>query len=217
MTGRCATFCLLTAILGCGRARAAEAWTAAAPLPAAATATTATAAAPAVAAPAAARRIEHAGDVFGLANSTTAENVSTDEYTCEGEKLGTWTQLVTVQRVSLGKPAGTDDFVAYFKAKVAEDGASLDVLTKSRQATVFAVRFPQRGSDDEQVMMCLAFADRATVGVLNIVQYAVKPTRLPVGAVTMKLKAWRDRLMAQAEGLQQADSASASIAVPAAP
>jgi len=148
--------------------------------------------------------IVHDNQTFELANSTATKTVETDEYTASGEKLGEWTQLVTVQRLRLGGPATAASFVDYFKQKVAEDGASLEVLSPGKVASVFAVRFPKSDRNDEQVMICLAFSDAAKPELMNIVQYAIKPARCSVAEVASRIKSWRDKFVAQARALGSA-------------
>lgn len=144
---------------------------------------------------------EHDGQSFVLANSSTGKNCETDEYALAGEKLGEWTQLLTVQRLTLAKAAGTDEFLAYFQRRVTADGASLEILNQAKAASVFAVRFPRSERNDEQVMVCLAFVDRAKPAVLNVVQYAIKPHRIAMPVVEMRLRSWRDKFVAQALAL----------------
>jgi hypothetical protein len=148
------------------------------------------------------KTVEHDGQVFELTNSTTRNNVATDEYIVAGEKITEWTQLVTVQRLTLSKPTRTDEFLAYFRKQMqAEDGSSLEILKQSEAASVFAVRFPKSDRNDEQVMICLAFSDSANAAILNIVQYALKPTRVSVDLAEMHLRSWRDKFVAQADEL----------------
>ncbi len=144
------------------------------------------------------KTVEHDGQVFALAQSTTGKNVETDEYTLADEKIANWTQLVTVQRLLLAKPTDADAFVTYFRQRVTEDGASLDVLAPGKRASVFAVRFPKSDQNEEQVMICLAFVDAASPERLNIVQYAIKPMRCAVPTTAARLKSWRDKFIAQA-------------------
>lgn len=148
------------------------------------------------------KTIEYDGQTFTLANSARNESVETDEYAVSGEKISNWTQLVTVQRLTLAKPTDTEAFVAFFKQRVGDDGASLDVLSHSKVASVFAVRFPKSEQNDEQVMICLAFLETAKPAALNIVQYAIKPTRCPLDVTTTRIKRWRDRFVAQAESMR---------------
>jgi hypothetical protein len=157
------------------------------------------------AAPAAATKtIEHDGQTFKLASSATGKNVETDEYVQAGETLADWTQLLTVQRMTLAKATPTDEFVAYFQKRIqAESGATLQILKQSKAVSVFAVRFPKSDGNDEQVMICLALTDPAKTGVLNIVQYAIKPTRLSVDLVEMRIKSWRDRFLHQSEAISR--------------
>jgi hypothetical protein len=145
------------------------------------------------------KTIEHDGQVFELANSTSRNNVATDEYVVAGEKITEWTQLITVQRLTLAKPTRTDEFLAYFRKQMqAEDGSSLEILKQGELASVFAVRFPKSVRNDEQVMICLAFTDSANAAVLNIVQYALKPTRVSIDLAEMRIRSWRDKFVAQA-------------------
>ena len=148
------------------------------------------------------KKIEHDGQIFELANSTIGQNVQTDEYILAGEKLADWTQLITVQRLSVAKTATAEGFVTYFRQKVESDGASLDVLTHNKAACVFAVRFPKSDRNDEQVMICLAFTDPTNAGTLNIVQYAIKPLRSPVSTTAAHIKSWRDRFLRQAQNVR---------------
>lgn len=150
------------------------------------------------AAPANRKTVEHDGQVFALAQRTTGKNVETDEYTLADEKIANWTQLVTVQRLLLAQPTDADAFVAYFRQRVTEDGATLDVLTPGKRASVFAVRFPKSDQNEEQVMICFAFIDAASPERLNIVQYAIKPMRCAVATTAARLKSWRDKFMVQA-------------------
>ncbi len=148
------------------------------------------------------KTVEHDGQAFELANTTVGKNVETDEYVVAGEKIGDWTQLLTVQRLTLAKPTPTDEFLAYFQKKVqTEDGGTLEVLKQHKGASVFAVRFPKSERNEEQVMICLAFTDAANAPVLNIVQYAIKPTRASVDLVAMRIKSWRDKFVQQAQAL----------------
>lgn len=165
------------------------------------------AAEPVAAAPTAAEAstapIEYDGQTFALANTARNECVETDEYTVAGEKISSWTQLVTVQRLTLAKPTDAEAFVGFFKQQVGQDGATLEVLAHSPIASVFAVRFPKSDRNDEQVMICLAFTKPGTATELNIVQYAIKPTRLPVELTAARIKAWRDKFLNEAEALRR--------------
>lgn len=146
--------------------------------------------------------MEHDGQAFALANSTTTDHVQTDEYVVSGEKIADWSQLVTVQRLTLAQPTPADEFVAYFRKRVeAEDGATLEILQQAKSASVFAVRFPKSERNDEQMMICLAFVDRGTPKLLNIVQYALKPGRVSADLAAMRLQSWRDKFLAQAQAL----------------
>lgn len=158
-------------------------------------------AAAAVATPTTADRktVEHDGEVFALAQSSANQHVETDEYTLTGETIGNWTQLLTVQRLALTPATDADAFVAYFQKQVVADGATLDVLVSGKMASVFAVRFPKSERNDEQVMVCLAMVDLKKSQQLDIVQYAIKPLRVPVAATTAHLKSWRDKFVAQAK------------------
>lgn len=148
------------------------------------------------------KTIEHDGQTFELASSTAGKNSETDEYTQPGEKLSDWTQLLTVQRIHLANQGGSDEFVAYFQKRLqTEGGASLQILKQSKAASVFAVRFPKSESNDEQVMICLAFTDPTAPAVLNIIQFAIKPTRVSVNLVEMRIKSWRDRFLHQADAI----------------
>lgn len=152
--------------------------------------------------------VEHDGQTFELANRTSARNVETDEYVVAGENLETWTQLVTVQRLTLMKPMPTEAFVGYFQKRLLdENGATLEVLKQAKTAAVFAVRFSPSDRNEEQVMVCLAFVDPTNPALLNVVQYAIKPTRLGVDVVESRLKSWRDKLLRQAEAMSGERSA----------
>lgn len=143
------------------------------------------------------RTVEHEGQVFELASSLAGANVETHEYVPVGETLATWTQLVTVQRLTLPGPRTTDEFLAYFEKRVREDGASWEVLRRTASASVFVVRFPASDRNEEQVMICLGMLDPAKATLVNIVQYAIKPQRVPVAAVESRLKSWRDKFLRQ--------------------
>jgi hypothetical protein len=148
------------------------------------------------------KTVEHDGQIFELATSTTRNNVATDEYVIGGEKIAEWTQLVTVQRLTLAKATATDEFLAYFQKRVqAEAGSSLEILKQAKAASVFAVRFPRSERNDEQVMICLAFVDSAEPTVLNIVQYALKPSRVPIDVAEPRIRSWRDKFITQATAL----------------
>lgn len=142
-------------------------------------------------------RIEHDGQAFELARSSNDRNVLTDEYLISGETLADWTQLVTVQRLKQPTPARIDAFLAYFSKRVAGDGATFQVLKETASAGVFVVRFPKSDTNEEQVMICLVLAGSGEKPHLDIVQYAIKPTRLPVDVVEMRIKSWRDRFLGQ--------------------
>lgn len=146
--------------------------------------------------------VEHDGQTFELANRASSNNLETDEFVVAGETLGNWTQLVTVQRLTLPKPMSTQEFVTYFQKRLQdENGASLEVLKQAKSASVFVVRFPQSDRNDEQVMICLAFAEAAHPVLLNVVQYAIKPTRVSVDLVEARIKSWRNKFVRQAEAM----------------
>jgi hypothetical protein len=148
------------------------------------------------------KTVEHEGQTFELASSTTRNNVTTDEYVVSGEKIADWTQLVTVQRLALSKATATDEFLAFFQKRVqAEAGSSLEILKQTKAAGVFTVRFPKSERNDEQVMICLAFVDSTEPAVLNIVQYALKPSRVPVDVAEPRIRSWRDKFITQAAAL----------------
>lgn len=146
------------------------------------------------------RTVEHDGQTFELTRSTADQAVRTDEYVVAGEKIADWTQLVTVQRLTRAMPARIDAFLAYFRKRVTEDGATFEVLKEAKTAGVFVVRFPKSERNEEQVMICLALAGGSSTPHLDIVQYAIKPTRLPVEVVEMRIRSWRDQFLAQAKG-----------------
>ncbi len=141
--------------------------------------------------------LTHAGQTFALAQSRPGDRLSTDEYTLPGETLGDWTQLITVQRITGSSPASPSHLLQFFRARLKADEAGLEVLAETERANAFAVRFPARGTSDEQVMLCLAFVDPARRQVLNVVQYAVKPHRTGTEIAATQLRAWRDRLVGQ--------------------
>jgi uncharacterized protein YmfQ (DUF2313 family) len=146
------------------------------------------------------RTVEHDGQTFELVRSTADQAVRTDEYVVAGEKIADWTQLVTVQRLTRAMPARIDAFLAYFRKRVTEDGATFEVLKEAKTAGVFVVRFPKSERNEEQVMICLALAGGDTIPHMDIVQYAIKPTRLPVDVVEMRIRSWKDQFLAQAKG-----------------
>lgn len=152
--------------------------------------------------------VEHEGQSFALAQSSVAANVETDEYILAGEKLATWTQLVTVQRLTLVRSAAADEFLTYFGKKVAADGGSFEILSRGRPASIFAVRFPRTSDYDEQVMVCLALSNVAKPTELNIVQYAIKPGAMPEGTAESHLKSWRDRFVRQAKAAETVASSA---------
>jgi len=146
-----------------------------------------------------AKRITLNGQTFELANSTNGENIATEEYVLSGEKLATWTQLVTVQRITLAKPSSPDEFAAYFQKKISqESGARLDLLQQGRAACVFSTYFAKSDQNDEQMMVCLVFSEVKTPQVLNLIQYAIKPNQLAQSVVEMQLKAWKAQFSQQA-------------------
>jgi hypothetical protein len=154
------------------------------------------------AAPVPRKTFEHDGQTFELANSTTAKNVETDEYVVAGEKIADWSQVVTVQRLTMAQPTPSDEFLAYFQKRLnGEDGANLEILRQAKRASIFTVRFPKSEQNEEQIMICLAFADPAKPSVLNIVQYALKPSRVSANLAEMRMKSWRDKFLTQAQAL----------------
>ena len=142
--------------------------------------------------------IQHAGQTFTFARTSGGRGVDTDEYTLADEKLSDWTQLVTVQRLTIAQASSAGAFVTFFQKRVAEEGASFDVLTQDAKAAVFAVRFPASNANEEQVMICLAFSEPAAGARLNVLQFAIKPSRCPVALATQQIKAWKDRFLEQA-------------------
>lgn len=147
--------------------------------------------------------IENNGQVFALTNRTTGQNVETDEYVLAGEQLTDWTQLVTVQRLTLAQATPTSGFLAYFQKRIqAENGATLEVVRQSTTASVFVVSFPKSQYNDEQVMICLAFAEPSLPTRLNIVQYAVKPARVAKELAETQVRSWRTKFLAQADALK---------------
>lgn len=149
--------------------------------------------------------IEHDGERFELANRSALRNVETDEYVLAGEKIGRWTQLVTVQRLTLPKPCAADRFVGYFQSRVRrENGTSLEVLREGAAASVFHVRFAASDRNAEQEMICLAFVDRQRPSRLNIVQFAIKPAGLAPAVLRARVRSWRERFLQQADALSHA-------------
>ena len=149
-----------------------------------------------------AKRITLNGQTFELANSTNGENIATEEYVLSGEKLATWTQLVTVQRITLAKPSSPDEFATYFQKKISqENGARLDLLQQGRTACVFSTYFAKSDQNEEQMMVCLVFSEVKTPQVLNLIQYAIKPNQLAQSVVEMQLKAWKTQFSQQALSL----------------
>jgi hypothetical protein len=160
--------------------------------------------APAPTPPATRKTVEHNGQTFELVNSLKEERVETDEYVIVGEKLGEWTQLLTVQRLTVEKPATAEEFAAYFQKKVQQEGgASLQVIHQARAAAVFAARFPKSDSNEEQIIECLAFCDPKKPNVISLIQYAVKPHRIAQDVVELQLKSWQAKFVQQATALAQ--------------
>ena len=148
------------------------------------------------------KRITLNGQTFELANSTNGENIATEEYVLSGEKLAAWTQLVTVQRITLAKPSSPDEFATYFQKRISqESGARLDFLQQGRAACVFSTYFAKSDQNDEQMMVCLVFSEVKTPQVLNLVQYAIKPNQLAQSVVELQLKAWKAQFSQQALSL----------------
>ncbi|PTX91346.1 hypothetical protein [Opitutus sp. ER46] len=144
------------------------------------------------------RTIEHGGEIFALASESRRGSIETAEYLPVGETLEQWTQMVTVQRLTFVTRRTPEDFLQSFRAHVCQDGASLDVLKQGGNAAVFAVRLPASESNDEQVVIGIVFAEASAPTLLNVVQYAMKPTRRPVPLVAAQLQAWRDAFVRQA-------------------
>lgn len=155
-------------------------------------------------------RIEHYGQLFQLAGSTAGRNCETDEYTIPGEMLDSWSQLVTVQRLRPLKATGTDAFLSYFRDRLRSTEASLEILRQSPDASVFAVRFARTEQHEEQVMICLAMRGAREPGVLNIIQYAIKPHALPLEMVEARIRSWRDKFLRQTEIISGSPSANRS-------
>ncbi|HVU35291.1 MAG TPA: hypothetical protein VHE61_17780 [Opitutaceae bacterium] len=152
--------------------------------------------------------VVHDGQTFALANRAASPNVETDEYVADGETLGNWTQLLTVQRIALPKPATAAEFATYFQTRIRDEkGASFDIVKSGRTASVFAVRFPKSERNDEQVMICLAFPDEAKPTRFNVVQFALKPSRIPLNAAEVRIKSWRDTFLHQTDTLASAGAA----------
>lgn len=143
------------------------------------------------------RAISHNGQTFLLASSTKGPNVETEEYLLRGEKLAEWSQLLTMQRLTLENPSTPDEFAAYFQKRVnQEGGARLELIQQSKAAAVFAVHFAKSEQNEEQVMVCLVLADKG--GSLNLVQFAIKPARLMPEVVAAQLKSWKTKFTQQA-------------------
>jgi len=148
------------------------------------------------------KKITLNGQTFELANSVTGENIATEEYVLAGEKLAAWTQLITVQRITLAKPGSPDEFVSFFQKKISQEpGARLDLLQQGRAACVFSAFFAKSDQNDEQMMVCLVFADPKTPQVLNLIQYGIKPNKLARSVVELQLKAWKAQFTQQALGM----------------
>jgi len=157
---------------------------------------------PETAAPAAAvpskRTIVQNGQTFEFASESKAPNCETQEYVVQGEDLANWSQLLTLQRITLAEAATPADFVAFFNRKTQEEGdAKLEILQQGLAACVFAVHFQKSDRNEEQVMLCMVTKDKKPT-ILNLIQYAIKPAKLSSDVVTLQLKSWQSRFCTQA-------------------
>lgn len=145
------------------------------------------------------------GQTFLLAQSSGTPLVETHEYTREGETLRNWSQLVTVQRLTLARTTTAAEFVAFSQQRLGREGGTTVLTQPSGPRTgLFTAHFPQTADQEEQVVVCLVLAPPTAPAHLDIIQYAAKPTRLTPEQLEIQLRAWRGRLQSQAQQAEKA-------------
>ena len=147
------------------------------------------------------------GQTFNLVNSKVDGLVTTYEYAISGERYEDWTQLLTHQIINLATPVTAEQFSSFFERKLKETDpkASMEILQTYSKAIVFQVQFPRTEAQDDQIMVCLAFANPKRAQ-MNVIQYALKPNRLAANLAELQLKSWQGLLTNKAAVAENAEA-----------
>lgn len=139
------------------------------------------------------------GNTYVFSGSSKTANVETEEYVLEGEQITNWSQLVTMQRLSLSHAGTVEDFCTYFAKRIAQEGSGrVDIVKKGPRGTVFVASFPASAANEEQIMLCLVLQGK-TSNDLMMLQFAIKAGKVSKDVAAAVMKGWRDRLCAQAD------------------
>jgi hypothetical protein len=159
--------------------------------------------------------ISHLGQSFSLAQRSTRAGVETDEYLLSGETLAAWSQLVSVQRVSLPRRISSEELLSFIKLKQQKAGeGAVTVLLQGKNACVFSTRFVETAGCEEQVMVALALSNPKDPSGLFVLHYAYKPKRLEDSLAQEQLRGWKEKFTQQALQLNRSDDSSLSSRVP---
>ncbi len=144
--------------------------------------------------------ISHLGQTFVLARHQEDRSVETDEYLPNGETLGNWSQLLTVQRLRLSRDSSPGELIAHLEKRIASDRrSSLETVRQGRNAAVLSARLPGSGEIGEQWLIGIIYMDTVGGGSMNVLQFALVPDRLDEGKAEMTLDAWRQKFLRQAD------------------
>ncbi|MFA5264386.1 MAG: hypothetical protein WC378_11210 [Opitutaceae bacterium] len=150
--------------------------------------------------------IAHLGQVFILAQHREDKTVETDEYLPKGETLGDWSQLLTVQRLRLPRASSPDEMIAHLSKRVSKDpGSRFLVVRQGRHASVFSASLPPVDGAREQRLVGIVCMDTSKPGVMDVLQFALAPSRVDAGVADMILDSWKLKFVKQADVRNGAD------------
>lgn len=133
--------------------------------------------------------VEWLGQTWMLCRHQGRAGADTDEYFVQGEGPADWSQVLAVQRIPSGTPAG-------LAARLGtQAGVHCQVLREDEASCVLALG--EAGDDPKDGVLLVQKAGPAG-GALIVISYLQRTTRLEATRAALQLGAWRERLLAQA-------------------
>lgn len=133
--------------------------------------------------------VEWLGQTWVLCRHQGRAGADTDEYFVQGEGPADWSQVLAVQRIPSGTPAG-------LAARLGtQAGVHCQVLREDEASCVLALT--ETGEDPKDGVLLVQKAGPAG-GALIVISYLQRTTRLEATRAALQLGAWRERLLAQA-------------------
>ena len=145
-------------------------------------------------------RLNLNGREFHRVEAAESAATTTFVYLPEGSTTQDWAEMVTHQLLKLQQRAGADEVVQFIRGR-SQGKIRIETILETRKAAVFISLAPGADGAEAQMAVGLAFLDLANPLQVHLVQFVLKPNRLPQAEVEQKLRSWRDLFKDRATAL----------------